>query len=245
MCLYFNDSVLVQSSDDIPECELEESNTTASDEIRDNGAFSVKRDGKYIHCLTIIGQIEGHYILPPTNKTTKYEHVIPQLVAVEESEEIDGLLIILNTVGGDIEAGLAIAELISGMKKPTASLVLGGGHSIGVPLAVSADRSFIVPTATMTIHPVRMNGLVLGVPQTLSYFDKMQERIVSFVSQNSKIEPDRFRQLMLATGELVMDVGTVLDGETAVKEGLIDNIGNLKDALSYLYSEINKNYGDD
>lgn len=245
MCLYFNDSVLVQSSDDIPESELEESNTTVNDEIRDNGAFSVNRDGKYIHCLTIIGQIEGHYILPPTNKTTKYEHVIPQLVAVEESEEIDGLLIILNTVGGDIEAGLAIAELISGMKKPTASLVLGGGHSIGVPLAVSADRSFIVPTATMTIHPVRMNGLVLGVPQTLSYFDKMQERIVSFVSQNSNIEPDRFRQLMLATGELVMDVGTVLDGETAVKEGLIDNIGNLKDALSYLYSEINKNYGDD
>lgn len=245
MCLYFNDSVLVQSSDDIPECEGEESNVSANEEINDNGAFSVKRDGKYIHCLTIIGQIEGHYILPPTNKTTKYEHVIPQLVAVEESEEIDGLLIILNTVGGDIEAGLAIAELISGMKKPTASLVLGGGHSIGVPLAVSADRSFIVPTATMTIHPVRMNGLVLGVPQTLSYFDKMQERIVSFVSQNSNIQPDRFRQLMLATGELVMDVGTVLDGETAVKEGLIDNIGNLKDALSYLYSEINKNYGDD
>ena len=166
-------------------------------------------------------------------------------MAVEEDDNIDGLLIILNTVGGDIEAGLAIAELISGMKKPTASLVLGGGHSIGVPLAVSSDRSFIVPPATMTMHPVRMNGLVLGVPQTLSYFDKMQERIVSFVSQNSSIEPDRFRQLMLATGELIMDVGTVLDGETAVKEGLIDNIGNLKDALSYLYSKINKNNGDD
>ena len=245
MCLYFNDSVLVQSSDDLQDEVYNEQDTSISDEIRDNVAFSVGRDGKYIHCLTIIGQIEGHYILPPTNKTTKYEHVIPQLVAVEEDDNIDGLLIILNTVGGDIEAGLAIAELISGMKKPTASLVLGGGHSIGVPLAVSSDRSFIVPTATMTIHPVRMNGLVLGVPQTLSYFDKMQERIVSFVSQNSSIEPDRFRQLMLATGELIMDVGTVLDGETAVKEGLIDNIGNLKDALSYLYSKINKNNGDD
>lgn len=206
--------------------------------ITDNGAFSVGKNGKYVHCLTIIGQVEGHYILPPSNKTTKYEHVIPQLVAVEESEDIDALLIILNTVGGDIEAGLAISELISGMKKPTASLVLGGGHSIGVPLAVSADKSFIVPTATMTIHPVRMNGLVLGVPQTLSYFDKMQERIVSFVSQNSNIKPERFRELMLATGELVMDVGTVLNGENAVKEGLIDNIGNLKDAMSYLYSKI-------
>ena len=245
MCLYFNDSVLVQSSDDLQDEIYDEQEATVSDETRDNGAFSVERNGKYIHCLTIIGQIEGHYILPPTNKTTKYEHVIPQLVAVEEDDNIDGLLIILNTVGGDIEAGLAIAELISGMKKPTASLVLGGGHSIGVPLAVSSNRSFIVPTATMTIHPVRMNGLVLGVPQTLSYFDKMQERIVRFVSQNSNIEPDRFRQLMLATGELIMDVGTVLDGETAVKEGLIDNIGNLKDALSYLYSKINKNNGDD
>ncbi len=223
-----------------PNEEVTDSSDTTDEnfEITDNGAFSVKRNGKYIHCLTIIGQVEGHYILPPNNKTTKYEHVIPQLVAVEENEDIDGLLIILNTVGGDIEAGLAIAELISGMKKPTASLVLGGGHSIGVPLAVSADKSFIVPTATMTIHPVRMNGLVLGVPQTLSYFDKMQERIVRFVSNNSNINPDRFRELMLATGELVMDVGTVLDGENAVKEGLIDNIGNLKDAMAYLYSKI-------
>lgn len=215
-----------------------DSDSSANTEITDNGAFSVSRNGKYIHCLTIIGQVEGHYILPPTNKTTKYEHVIPQLVAVEESDDIDGLLIILNTVGGDIEAGLAISELISGMKKPTASLVLGGGHSIGVPLAVSADKSFIVPTATMTIHPVRMNGLVLGVPQTLSYFEQMQERIVSFVSNNSNIPPERFRELMLSTGKLVMDVGTVLNGEDAVKEGLIDSIGNLKDAMAYLYSEI-------
>lgn len=214
--------------------------SSVNTEIGDNGAFSVKNNGRYIHCLTIIGQIEGHNVLPPDNKTTKYEHVIPQLVAVEESEEVDGLLIILNTVGGDIEAGLAISELIAGMKKPTASLVLGGGHSIGVPLAVSADKSFIVPTATMTIHPVRMNGLVLGVPQTLSYFDKMQERIVNFVSSNSNISSDRFRELVMATGELVMDVGTILDGENAVKEGLIDAIGNLKDAMAYLYSEIDK-----
>lgn len=240
MCVYFNDFTVSAENNSADDVANEESTVDVDSQITDNGVFSVKNNGRYIHCLTIIGQVEGHYILPPSNKTTKYEHVIPQLVAIEESEDIDGLLVILNTVGGDIEAGLAIAELISGMKKPTASLVLGGGHSIGVPLAVSADRSFIVPTATMTIHPVRMNGLVLGVPQTLSYFDKMQERIVSFVSQNSKIPPKRFRELMMATGELVMDVGTVLDGENAVKEGLIDNIGNLKDAMSYLYSEIEK-----
>lgn len=240
MCIYFNDFTAPAEANVADGASNEESTVDVDSQITDNGVFSVKNNGRYIHCLTIIGQVEGHYILPPSNKTTKYEHVIPQLVAIEENEEIDGLLIILNTVGGDIEAGLAIAELIAGMKKPTASLVLGGGHSIGVPLAVSADRSFIVPTATMTIHPVRMNGLVLGVPQTLSYFDKMQERIVSFVSQNSKIPPERFRELMMATGELVMDVGTVLDGENAVKEGLIDNIGNLKDAMSYLYSEIDK-----
>lgn len=240
MCIYFNDFTAPAEANASEDASNEESTVDVDSQITDNGIFSVKNNGRYIHCLTIIGQVEGHYILPPSNKTTKYEHVIPQLVAIEESEDIDGLLIILNTVGGDIEAGLAIAELIAGMKKPTASLVLGGGHSIGVPLAVSADRSFIVPTATMTIHPVRMNGLVLGVPQTLSYFDKMQERIVSFVSQNSKIPPERFRELMMATGELVMDVGTVLDGENAVKEGLIDNIGNLKDAMSYLYSEIEK-----
>lgn len=240
MCIYFNDFTVPFEANSAEDNSNEESTVDVDSQITDNGVFSVKNNGRYIHCLTIIGQVEGHYILPPSNKTTKYEHVIPQLVAIEESEEIDGLLIILNTVGGDIEAGLAIAELIAGMKKPTASLVLGGGHSIGVPLAVSANRSFIVPTATMTIHPVRMNGLVLGVPQTLSYFDKMQERIVSFVSQNSKIPPQRFRELMMATGELVMDVGTVLDGENAVKEGLIDDIGNLKDAMSYLYSEIEK-----
>lgn len=204
----------------------------------ETGSITVSKDGHFIHCLTIIGQIEGHYILPSQNKTTKYEHVIPQLVAIEESKEIDGLLIILNTVGGDVEAGLAIAELLSTMKTPTASLVLGGGHSIGVPLAVSCKRSFIVPSATMTVHPVRMNGLVLGVPQTLSYFEKMQDRIVNFVSNNSKISGKDFRNLMMKTGELVMDVGTVLDGEGAVKSGLIDELGGLSNALDFLNSMI-------
>lgn len=206
----------------------------------ETGSITVKKDGHFIHCLTIIGQIEGHYILPSQNKTTKYEHVIPQLVAIEESREIEGLLIILNTVGGDVEAGLAIAELLSTMKTPTASLVLGGGHSIGVPLAVSCDKSFIVPTATMTVHPVRMNGTILGVPQTLSYFEKMQDRIVSFVSNNSKINSDSFRNLMMKTGELIMDVGSVLDGEEAVKCGLIDELGGLGDALDYLEKVISE-----
>lgn len=223
----------------------DEQNIETSDEgmkqVIDNGSVTVDKNGHYIHCLTIIGQIEGHYILPPQNKTTKYEHVIPQLVAIEESKDIEGLIVILNTVGGDIEAGLAIAELLSGMKTPTVSLVLGGGHSIGVPLAVSVQKSFIVPSATMTIHPVRMNGLVLGVPQTLSYFDKMQERIVRFVSENSSMTADKFRSLMLATGELVMDVGTVLDGDAAVREGLIDSIGGLSDALNCLCDIIDKN----
>lgn len=231
-----------------PPWQFPDSNTGSGDNnegsslignIIETGSVTVKKGEHLIHCLTIIGQIEGHYILPAQNKTTKYEHVIPQLVAIEESDEIDGLILILNTVGGDIEAGLAIAELVAGMTTPTVSLVLGGGHSIGVPLAVSTDKSFITPSATMTIHPVRMNGLVLGVPQTLSYFQQMQERIVRFVSDNSDINPDRFREMMLATGELVMDVGTVLSGENAVKEGLIDSLGSLSDALNCLYDMIN------
>ena len=191
-----------------------------------------------IHCLTVIGQVEGHYVLPSQNKTTKYEHIIPALVAIEQDRSIEGLVIILNTVGGDVEAGLAIAELIAGMKTPTVSLVVGGGHSIGVPLAVSAKHSFIVPSATMTIHPVRMNGLVLGVPQTLSYFDKMQDRIVNFVTSNSNISEQDFRNLMLQTGELTMDMGTVVDGERAVELGLIDSLGGLSDAIDCLYSLI-------
>lgn len=228
----------------LPDCAESNSVSECSEAINniiETGSITVKKGDYAIHCLTVIGQIEGHYILPPQNKTTKYEHVIPQLVAIEESDGIDGLLLILNTVGGDIEAGLAIAELISGMKTPTVSLVLGGGHSIGVPLAVSADKSFITPSATMTVHPVRMNGLVLGVPQTLSYFEQMQERIVRFVSDNSRISADRFRELMLATGELVLDVGTVLEGEKAVSEGLIDSIGSLSDALECLYEMIRNN----
>lgn len=221
------------------ECEDKDDNTEVSQASDfETGSITVSKDGHFIHCLTIIGQIEGHYILPSQNKTTKYEHVIPQLVAIEESKEIEGLLIILNTVGGDVEAGLAIAELLSTMKTPTASLVLGGGHSIGVPLAVSCQRSFIVPSATMTVHPVRMNGLVLGIPQTLSYFEKMQDRIVNFVASNSKITDEKFRELMLKTGELVMDVGTVLDGESAVECGLIDELGGLRNALDFIDSQI-------
>ena len=195
--------------------------------------------GKYcIHCMSIIGQVEGHQVLPPQNKSTKYEHLMPQLVAVEQSDEIEGLIILLNTVGGDVEAGLALAELIAGMKKPTVSLVLGGGHSIGVPLAVSAKKSFIVPSATMTIHPVRTSGLVLGVPQTLDYFERMQNRITGFVSANSRMAPERFLELSRNTGELVTDIGTVLDGQQAVDEGLIDRLGSLSDAIESLYEQI-------
>ena len=202
---------------------------------------AVTAHGKHVfHSLTVIGQIEGHYCLPVGTKSTKYEQIIPQLIAVEESPEIKGLLIILNTVGGDVEAGLAISELICGMKKPTVSLVLGGGHSIGVPLAVSADCSFIVPTATMTVHPVRMNGMVLGVRESLDVFLKMQERITDFVVRNSNISAKRFNWLMTRNGQLVSDVGTMLDGRQAVKEGLIDKIGSLKDAVGCLYDLIER-----
>ena len=207
-------------------------------QIKEMGSVTLPDAKHVIHCLNIIGQVEGHYILPAQNKTTKYEHIIPALVAIEQDRSIEGLVIILNTVGGDVEAGLATAELIASMKTPTVSMVVGGGHSIGVPLAVCAKKSFIVPSATMTIHPVRMNGLVLGVPQTLSYFDKMQERIVRFVCDNSTIKPERFRELMMSTGELVMDVGSVIDGEQAVKEGLIDRLGGLSEAIDCLYDMI-------
>ena len=210
-------------------------------DVVENGAVTTN-DGRHtIHCLTIIGQIEGHYALPQENKTTKYEHVIPQLVAIEESQEIEGLLILLNTVGGDIEAGLALAELIAGMTKPTVSLVLGGGHSLGVPLAVAAKKSFIASTATMTIHPVRINGLVLGVPQAFTYFQRMQERITTFVTSNSHMSPKRFTELCMNTDELATDVGSVLDGEDAVKEGLIDGLGSLSDAIGALNAMIDEN----
>lgn len=208
------------------------------DTIEDLGAVMRTKGRHAIYCLTVIGQIEGHVAAPQGQKTTKYEHVIPQIVAVQEDPDIEGLLVILNTVGGDVEAGLALAELIAGVSKPTATLVLGGGHSIGIPLAVSARRSFIVPTATMTVHPVRHSGMVLGVPQTMRYFEQMQERITGFVTDHSNISRRRFSQLMMHTGELVMDMGTVLDGNRAVEEGLIDELGGLGDALEYLYAQI-------
>lgn len=210
------------------------------DELKELGKTSVSNPRGNIHCLTIIGQIEGHIILPPQNKTTKYEHVIPQLVAIEENDEIEGLMLILNTVGGDVEAGLAIAEMISSMSKPTVSLVLGGGHSIGVPMAVSTNYSLIAPSATMTIHPIRLNGMIIGIPQTYEYFDKMQERVVQFVSKNSSITKERFRELMLKTGELANDVGTVLFGEEAVRNGLICEVGGLSHALNKLYELIDQ-----
>ncbi len=208
------------------------------EEIKELGKATITNPRGNIHCLTIIGQIEGHIILPPQNKTTKYEHVIPQLVAIEENTEIEGLLLVLNTVGGDVEAGLAIAEMVASMDKPTVSLVLGGGHSIGVPMAVSTNFSFIAPSATMTIHPIRLNGMVIGVPQTYEYFDKMQERVVQFVSKNSSISKEDFRALMLKTGEIANDVGTVLFGEEAVKSRLIDAVGGLSDAMNKLYDLI-------
>ncbi len=191
-----------------------------------------------IHCITIIGQVEGHLTLPPQNKTTKYEHIIPQLAAVEQNPEIKGLLMILNTVGGDVEAGLAIAELISTLSKPTVSLVLGGGHSIGVPISVGADYSFIAETATMTIHPIRLTGLVIGVPQTYEYLDKMQDRVTQFVCRHSSITEKRFKELMFNTGQLARDIGTVLVGKDAVKEGLINEVGGLGQAVSYLEKSI-------
>lgn len=226
------------NNDNNEECDEQGLTKNQIEQIKEMGAITQSNGKHILHCLTIIGQIEGHYILPATNKTTKYEHVIPQLVAIEEDPEIEGLIIILNTVGGDVEAGLAIAELIAGMRKPTVSLVLGGGHSIGVPLAVSAKRSFIASSATMTIHPVRMTSLVIGVPQTMDYFTRMQARITRFVADNSGISAEDFNKLMMKTGELVTDIGSILDGEMAVKAGLIDAVGGLSDALACLYSMI-------
>ncbi len=196
----------------------------------------VRIGGKHaVQCLSIIGQIEGHYLLPANNKTTKYEHILPQLVAMEEDDGVEGLLILLNTIGGDVEAGLAIAELIAGMAKPTVSLVLGGGHSIGVPLAVSAKTSFIVPSATMTVHPVRTTGTVVGVRQSFAHFEKMQQRIVRFISDHSRITAARLNQLMMTVGDQALDMGVILSGDQAVEEGLIDRVGSLQDALKELY----------
>ncbi len=210
----------------------------AAESIKELGEVKVPLFRSNIHCITVIGQIEGHVLLPPQNKSTKYEHIIPQIVAVEENPEIEGLLLILNTVGGDVEAGLALSELIVSMSKPAVSLVLGGGHSIGVPLAVSATHSFIAPTATMTIHPIRMNGLIIGVPQTFDYFNKMQERIIRFIVEHSNIDVDLLKKLMFTTSELANDVGTVLVGAEAVRYGLIKDIGGLHQAIAKLRSLI-------
>ena len=206
-----------------------------SEEIYHSGSVTTEGGRHKIHCLTIIGQVEGHYILPPQNKTTKYEHLIPQIAAVEQAEDIDGLLVLLNTVGGDVEAGLAIAELIAGMTKPTVSLVLGGGHSIGVPLAVAARRSFIAASAAMTIHPVRINGTIIAVPQAFEYLAKIQERISDFITGHSHIQPERLASLMRETGQLTADGGTVISGREAQEIGLIDRVGTLSDALEELY----------
>jgi len=202
--------------------------------INQLGQLQVPKLESDFHCITIVGQIEGHIVLPPQNKTTKYEHIIPQLVAIEQNPQIKGLLIILNTVGGDVEAGLAIAEMIVSMSKPTVSLVLGGGHSIGVPIAVASDYSFIAETATMTIHPIRLTGLVIGVPQTYEYLDKMQDRVINFVVEHSNIDEKTFRDLMFSTGKLARDIGTVLVGSDAVNYGLIDEVGGLGEAVKKL-----------
>lgn len=213
-------------------------NESRIEEIKEIGSSLSARGG--IQCLTVIGQIEGHYLSSDNSKTTKYEHMIPILVAAEENEAVDGVLIILNTIGGDVEAGLAIAELIAGMSKPTASIVLGGGHSIGVPLAVAAKRSFIVPSATMTIHPVRTNGLVVGVSQSFEYLRRMQERISSFVVRRSKMSAESLSELMYRTDELATDIGSIIEGDEAVSLGLIDEVGGLSAALSWLHGEIRR-----
>ena len=210
------------------------------DVITESGGIVAENSKERIHCMTIIGQVEGHYILGEREKATKYEHIIPLLVSIEESEDIDGLLIILNTMGGDVEAGLAISEMIASMKKPTVSLVLGGGHSIGVPLAVAAKKSFIVPSATMTIHPVRVNGLVIGVQQTYNYFREMQDRIVRFIVSHSGISADKLNELMTRPDEMATDIGSIVEGNDAVRLGLIDKVGGLSDALEELRKMIGK-----
>ena len=205
-----------------------------------DGTAVIENGGGAFYCLSIIGQIEGHYVLDSSQKTTKYDHVIPTLVALEESDKIDGIMILINTLGGDVEAGLAIAEVIASLTKPTASIVLGGGHSIGVPLAVSAERSFIVPSATMTIHPVRTNGVVLGVPQAFDYLEKMQDRIINFIVNHSRVNENYFREILNKTDTLVNDIGSILDGYAATECGLIDEIGGIKEAIAYLKSKTEK-----
>ena len=218
--------------------EKEKSIEKKREAIIESGNATVEGKRGTFYCLSIIGQIEGHYALEQNQKTTKYDHILPLLVALEEDDEIDGIIILMNTLGGDVEAGLAIAEMIASMKKPTASIVLGGGHSIGVPLAVSADRTFIVPSATMTIHPVRTSGVVLGVPQAFNYLEKMQDRIIKFVVEHSNMKDEDMRRIISRTDVLVNDIGSILDGYEAVKYGLIDEVGGIKDALAYLENEV-------
>ncbi len=217
-----------------PETQAPEQNPKLEN-IKELGQVEIPNFKSDFHCLTIAGQVEGHLVLPPQNKTTRYEHVIPQLVAIEENPQIKGLLIVLNTVGGDVEAGLALAEMIAGLSKPTVSIVVGGGHSIGSSIAVSTDYTFIAPTATMTIHPIRLTGLVIGVPQTYEYLDKMQDRVVKFVVEHSHISEAKFRELMFRTGDLARDIGTVLVGRDAVDCGLLDQVGGIGDALRKLH----------
>ncbi len=226
---------LMPSSDD-----EEDKSPSPNETLNEYGELNLPKVKSNIHVITIVGQIEGHLVMPPQNKATKYEHIIPQLVAVEQSKEIEGLIVILNTVGGDVEAGLAIAEMIGSLTKPTVSLVLGGGHSIGVPIAVSARTSFIAPTATMTIHPVRLTGMVIGVQQSFDYLERMQERVISFVTTHANITPEKFRELMMTTGELARDVGTIVVGQNAVDTGLIDRVGGLGDAIACLKEMISK-----
>lgn len=228
----------------LPDCGGQEEQTAPpTQQLVDMGSSVVKNRHGTVHCLTIVGQVEGHMVLPNNTKTTKYEHVLPLLASLEESDEVDGLLLLLNTVGGDIEAGLAIAELVAGMRLPTVTLVLGGGHSIGVPLAVCGKKTFIAPTASMTVHPVRMSGTVIAAPETYRYFERIRERIVQFVAANSHVTAERFRELMLASGDMANDVGTVLYGEQAVAEGIIDRVGTLSDALEALYGQIARRRG--
>lgn len=236
--IFLNQETPTPTPNNSPASEADVANS-----IKEFGQISTSgKDGQSpIHCITIIGQVEGHMSLPPQNKTTKYEHLIPQIVGLCDNPKVKGVLIILNTVGGDVEAGLALAELIASINKPTVSLVLGGAHSIGVPISVSSDYSFITPTASMTIHPVRMNGTVIGVQQTFEFFDQMQERIVAFVAKNSHISENRFRELMLAVGKLAMDVGTILVGQQAVDEKIIDEVGGLNESMNKLYELIDEN----
>lgn len=227
-------------SDEENNNDINDRKLTEYDNIEASGGVVTGKRGESIHCLSIIGQIEGHYFLPEGQKATKYEHIIPMLVSIEQDEEIDGLLILLNTMGGDVEAGLAIAEVIASMRKPTVSVVLGGGHSIGVPLAVSGKRSFIVPSATMTIHPVRINGLVVGVPQTFTYFNEMQKRIIEFICTHSRADREKIYELMMRPDMMATDVGSIIEGREAVEYGIIDEVGGLDKALDALREMINE-----